>query len=316
MKIEEIDNLYIEYKNGKSISKIAKENNIPRQSLTNIFIKHCNYKPKSRRKNDNLVNEYYVDLYYEEYLSTNISQTEFCKKHSLCRQCLGERFKAKYPNIKTKKDNKLHINSNSFSNINYDSAYWLGVLLTDGYLDKKNKVSLCLKDKEHIEHFKTFLESSHKIYTKTIIINDKKCYAYSLSFSDSTIYNDLNKLGCYNNKSFTVRLPLLENIYMPNLIRGVFDGDGCTTNKSYTCSNSLSIVSANLDFLNDIKYVLEKNSIIINGIHKSRNLYTLRISSKIENVKNFFNYIYKNSNTSNRLNRKYESILKMLNLPS
>lgn len=313
MKIEDINVLYIEYKNGKSISKIAKENNISRQWLTNLFIKYCDYKPRARRQYKNLVNEYYVDLYYKEFLSTNISQTEFCKKYSLCRQYLGERFKEKYPNVKTRKGNKYSINSNSFANINHYSAYWLGMLLTDGYLNKENEISLCLKDKEHIEKFKSFLKSNHKICTKTINLNNKKYYAYSLSFKDTIIYKDLNKLGCYNNKSFTVRLPLLEELYMPDLIRGIFDGDGSTTNKSNTTSNSINIVSANIDFLNDIRSVLEKNLIIVNGINKSRNLYNLRISVKKENLKRFFNYIYKNSDTSNRLNRKYNSIIKMLN---
>lgn len=116
-----------------------------------------------------------------------------------------------------------------------------------------------------------------------------------------------------NNKSFVIRLPQLEEKLMPSLIRGIFDGDGCL---SITTNNRklLSICSASQLFLKDIYEYLLSKGIKCTGISKSRNLYSLNISSKRNNFIKFYNFLYEDSNYTNRLNRKYEKYTKTCRL--
>lgn len=68
------------------------------------------------------------------------------------------------------------------------------MMITDGYINKNNSgLELCLKDKEHVEKFKTFLHSKHKIQKRNISLNNTICYAYRISIKDKIIVNDLNK---------------------------------------------------------------------------------------------------------------------------
>ena len=90
--------------------------------------------------------------------------------------------------------NAYPVNEEYFSVIDSaEKAYWLGMLYADGSVTSKNQLWLGLKDKEHIEKFKTFLQSKHKIQERVITLNDKLCYAYRISIKDRTIVNDLNK---------------------------------------------------------------------------------------------------------------------------
>lgn len=313
LPIKKIKELYKEYEiTNKSLTVIANENNISRVYLRELFIKHCGYKKAIKKsfKYTKLVDDDIVDEYYNEYVKTGISQSKFAKEKGICRQVLSEKFKKKYPEIETLKlnTNKLSINSNSFSIINKDSAYWLGIMLTDGYIDKKYySFELCLKDKEHIEKFKTFLQSEHKINHKIININNKKCEAWRITVKDNNICNDLKNLNCTNNKSFNVRLPKIDNKYYSDLIRGIFDGDGCISS-----NGNVGFCSANKNFVQDIINILNKNDILTGKITHSRNLYSVRISTKNNNLNKFFDFLYKDSNESNRLNRKYDKFLGLL----
>ena len=308
---EKIKELYNEYKTtNKSLTKIAEENNTSRQNLVAKFKKYCNYtqatlKPK---KNKNIVTDELVDKYYEEYLSTGKSQSKFAKENKICRQVLSEKFKIKYPEVDTLKleSNKKNIDSNAFSIMNSDSAYWLGIMLTDGYVSKDySSFELTLKDKEHIEKFKNVLKSDHKINKRTVMINNKECISWRINIRDKDICNDLKKMGCSNNKSFDVRIPKINTEYHKDIIRGIMDGDGCISN------NSVSFCSGNKNFIQDIIDLLKEHDILCGKISHNRNLYSVRVKTSNDNTKKFFDFIYEDSNESNRLDRKYNKYLEL-----
>ena len=63
---------------------------------------------------------------------------------------------------------RLSLNENIFEELDCESSYWIGMLLADGcifFMKNQNsyKVSYSSKDKEHIEKFKSFIGSGHKI---------------------------------------------------------------------------------------------------------------------------------------------------------
>nr|WP_240903873.1 LAGLIDADG family homing endonuclease [Chengkuizengella sediminis] len=105
--------------------------------------------------------------------------------------------------------------------INEETAYLLGVLITDGYVfyDYKSHVLLKQMDKTILEIMKKILKSSHPIQTYK---ND----APRVCISGRRLAHDLDALGCGQNKSYTVTFPQIKKELQKHFIRGIFDGDG------------------------------------------------------------------------------------------
>lgn len=207
---------------------------------------------------------------------------------------------------------KYDINESYFSEIdNQDKAYWLGFLYADGYVRMKNnrsgelKLKLAIKDKHHIELFRECLESNHiiKDVITNVVVDGRKYESECSTFSvyNTRLVKDLIKHGCMNNKTFKIRFPSIREDLVRHFIRGYFDGDGyISINKN---SANCGITSNNL-FLNDIKDILKYGT-----IRKRKNIYDLLFYSK-ENIKNFYHFIYDDSNIY--LNRKKDVFEKHL----
>lgn len=137
-----------------------------------------------------------------------------------------------------------HKNSDEKVNHNYfkvidseEKAYWLGFLYADGYVDEVRcqiELTLAEKDKDHIDKFKNALDSSYKISTRTT----KGFVSYRTILYSKQLVEDLQKLGCYRNKSLTLKPPTLEQVpseFIKDFIRGYIDGDGCFSSNKVFC---------------------------------------------------------------------------------
>jgi hypothetical protein len=125
-----------------------------------------------------------------------------------------------------------------FNNIDTEEkAYWLGFIYADGTNGKNNnlfRISLSIKDEQHILLFKKCIESEHKItYAET---NDPFGYGGGevyksaiLSISSKEISQALKKLGINGNKTTYSQLPQIDEKFWSHFIRGYFDGDGSIT---------------------------------------------------------------------------------------
>lgn len=160
------------------------------------------------------------------------SITSIAKDFGMNRNKLSRRLQEKY-NIKVCMDGgKKEINSNYFSILNHENAYWLGLILADGSINvENNRFELTLKDKEHIELFKTCIQSKHDIGTKKV---HDELY-YRISFHDKQIISDLMGYGILPNKSnIDFHLPNIPDEFFNDFLRGLIDGDGmyyiCPTN--------------------------------------------------------------------------------------
>lgn len=119
----------------------------------------------------------------------------------------------------------------AFSRITPESAYWIGFLMADGSIaGNAIRLELAVKDISHIEKFRTFLKSEHKIAIQSRVRkynNAKKKYITGLFIVCSDrLSEDLGKLGVVPRKTFTATVapPLAMS---PDFWRGVIDGDGC-----------------------------------------------------------------------------------------
>lgn len=118
----------------------------------------------------------------------------------------------------------LEVDEYAFSTITPDSAYWIGFLMADGNVrssgQKEISLSLAVKDKAHVEKFKKFLKSDHRI----ALANTKKHPQARIAITSNIIVQDLAKFGVVPQKSFITQVKQLD--FDPHFWRGAIDGDG------------------------------------------------------------------------------------------
>lgn len=166
-------------------------------------------------------------------------------------------------------------------------AYWLGWLITDGYVLTKfntkrgvvNSYSIGLdlaeKDKYVLEDFKKDIKADVSIkYVKEYIpkaayknkITGKERFIkggaqYSLRFSSAKMIQNLAKYGIHQNKTYDVVFPKeLDSKYYPGFIAGVISGDGCIDIKKNHGKTSILRCSifGTLDLVQGIRNILIK----------------------------------------------------------
>ena len=290
-----------------TLKQISEKLNIPTKEIkkyfkdNNIEITKRGYIPK-------------LFLYLEAmelYKTGNYSIMQLCEIYDLNRISLSKYFKECGIDIK-QHPNQKYCEENIFEIIDSEEkAYWLGFLYADGCVSSNRntiEIGLAVIDKEHLEKFKKFIKSEHKIGLHQGKLGD----SYRISIRSDKMKSDLIKLGCTPKKSLTLIFPN-ENQVPKNLIkhfiRGYFDGDGCI---SIGKSEYVDLIST-IEFLECIKDILLKiniKSTIIPLATKNRdsNNYRLVLTNK-QGRKDFLNYIYDNANIY--LDRKYEKFLKM-----
>lgn len=198
---------------------------------------------------------------------------------------------------------KLRLNENVFNEITPDSAYWIGFLMADGCI-WRNTVILEVgeKDKKHIQKFKEFMESEHKISERVIKRENKEFLAYRLSFANDKVVSDLEKHGVVSKKSLTAVALGLEN--NKDFWRGVIDGDGSLGEDK---GKFFIDLYGSLPLLTQYKeYVLNNGFTFKGSILKKKSIYRIKIKNEktAELVRHFY------QGASSYLDRKMETARK------
>lgn len=197
-------------------------------------------------------------------------------------------------------------------------SYFLGWMYSDGGV-YHNKTAYSYSTKLNIND-KEILELFQPIFENKPIKTEKNSKSYYLVSYSRSLFFDLIKNGCLEDKSYSneniINLPNLDINLMKYFIRGFFDGDGwyyinpkkpnliecCIANRNENLLNQLSIWLKNT--LNiDCELKFRKNS--------HRGLFWLRIRKK-ENAKKFCEYIGKD-HLELSLKRKMDKIHQFLN---
>lgn len=219
----------------------------------------------------------------------------------------SERFSIyKKQNRKQKKTyRKYTVDESYFDEINnFNKAYILGFLYADGYNSNKGiQIGLQKRDLEILEFINNELQSNCNI-------KETDDYVY-LYINSRKLSLQLDKLGCYKNKTFKISFPyFLEKQYLKDFIRGYFDGDGSVyKQKNYDC-RTVSFIGNNL-FIEQLFDFLKKEfnteKIYLRQIEKCNNkISEIRFTTK-EVVNKFYNYIYPND-TCFGLKRKKDKL--------
>lgn len=148
------------------------------------------------------------------------------------------------------------------------------------------------------------MSSEHKI-SSSQYNNHKKLYL--LRIGDKDIYNSLQQIGLYPNKSTTMLFPDIPKKYLNSFVLGYFDGNGCVyIEKLEDKIKRLRIIftCGRYEFLKILRAKLEENAGIKANIKKYSRAYRLYYDSS-QSIK-LFCWLYKDKRDGFFLKRKFD----------
>ena len=206
---------------------------------------------------------------------------------------------------------------------NEDKAYWLGFILADGSVQIRKsgqailKLSLAIKDKEHLQKFLNFIkcDMSIKEYLVGNGLNSNKSESCEITITSKEIVQDLIKLGIGPRKSHTVEIPTIRKDLVRHLIRGIWDGDGSVLyeprDKKYPNNFNPKVqICGNKSVLDKINDIFEKKLLLSKSkLTPTGSIFVFRKSTN--SAKKVVVYLYKDCNIA--LTRKLEKAKLCMN---
>ena len=235
-------------------------------------------------------------------------------------QCIYSHFQRngrKYNKEIVPRHEGYYVNDNYLDNIDTeDKAYFLGWMLSDGYINR-NRLFLRLKSTDESIIKEMFSKFSYGFG----MYDNKSKTSKAMSVSSNKMIDRLKELGCVENKTFVkFSIPDISDNLFRHFVRGYFDGDGSIGKRSAR-PNQMQVYVCSIDrtFLEQLQNKLLQFGIAANineEIRKGKamklpdgkisyncvNMYKLIIPSQKERLK-FYEFLYKDC--SIKLERKY-----------
>lgn len=224
----------------------------------------------------------WVDFFDGQYTKSQIYS--FCNRNNCLIKKLSQSEKSR---IQSSNSRKYNINQDYFKTWSNNMAYILGFWFADGciYNGRIFDITLHKKDKYILKKIAEELQFEGNLYDSV----DKQ--SSRINFSCKVIYDDIVSLGGSERKSLTLEFPNIPKEYLPDFIRGYFDGDGCVMqlknnrlNSTFTCGNK--------KFLIKLLEILKEEAGIEGGSFDD-SCYSLKFGKK--DTCRLGQYIYKNN---------------------
>lgn len=259
-----------------------------------------------------------INIAIQEYLDTPEelrSLTKLSEKYGIRRQTISEHLKKRGYEV-INYQNRARLNENAFDSMDTEEQfYWLGFLYADGNISttgNRIEVRLSIKDLDHLEKFRKFIQLTTPIRTGMYNGNGF-CH---LSVRNKHMWNVLNDLGCVPCKSLILTFPNLKifknnKLNILHFIRGYVDGDGCLclykNKKNQYCTN-VGLVGTKKFLISVKKLFGNKHGTIRNKTSRNweNKAYSLNFGGAI--ARKFARYLYQNAHIY--LERKYNIYLK------
>lgn len=259
------------------------------------------------------------------YCYKRYSQDEVARKFHCSQWVISNRLR-KYgitPRPKTCNltKRKYIYNRDFFKNVTRDTAWVLGLLVSDGFIRKNNAsayfgLKLNEKDEDVIFKMKEMLKYQGPVYkgfSKLEYKGQVKTFSFKLlQICDVEVVKDLEFMGIKQAKTFKEEIPICikkvkDESIISSFIRGVYDGDGSILFNEKKRSMCFQIVGAK-ELLQGIQAYLIKFC----GVGKTKltqnisgtNHFALRYRGNIQAVK-ILDWIYSSSSSFNRMDRKF-----------
>lgn len=195
-----------------------------------------------------------------------------------------------------KQYHRTKINYDYFKTWSSNMTYIFGLWCADGNIysfERKHiwrfEIKLKTDDKYLLQEILIELGSEHKIYDH---VTDNSS---SIAISCKTLYHDIVNLGGQERKSLTLTFPNVPEEYLPDFIRGYFDGDGCVHP-----SQKRGCLLGTQQFCEQLSKILLEQNIHTSSLrqkHPNSNCFILGIYKQAEFSK-FIDYIYRNISDS------------------
>ena len=302
-KLEEVLRMYQE---GQTIRQIRLAVGSSEKTVKNILLSQGIDSVADRASKLDKVIELYEtghsQLYIEQVLKmTRKTIRELLKSKDVDYRSKSEQWRIRYGNT---------LREDAFDTITPDSAYWIGMLYTDGHIGSGKRgynieFGLHEQDKEHLQKYIDFLGSSNSIQ------DDKRgCYC-RVRIGSQKLFESLQKLGFTNQKSYDA-VPHKSVQNSRDFWRGCIDGDGGVytpySNKGVcqlSLSGTLDTICGFITFCQDNLFIGQKK---YPTRLKGRCLYG--ISFYAGEAIAIANCLYKDSITY--LERKYQKYLQII----
>lgn len=254
----------------------------------------------------------------EEYRS-GVSANDLAIKYGFkTRKSITDKIKKYFPDdyqkiIEENKNNKKGYCYKLEKINNEFDAYFIGLLLTDGYIvNGRNQLGIDLADEDCISFLSQVIGKSYNSYerNRSHQLDDKniqdKSTMYRLLLSDKDLIANVERFGIVEHKTHIIPAPSLlpeEEKYIPYIIRGIIDGDGNFDVRDNTIG--MRIATKSKDFAEWIKYALEEKMFFQDvQIHSNNNIYIIE-TYQILNIMKLYALSY---NKSFGMMRKYRKI--------
>lgn len=167
-------------------------------------------------------------------------------------------------------------------------AYFIGLMMTDGYISE-NKVGIDLIDEDCISFLAQSIGADYKTYQDTPRGDYDRQPRHRLILTDANLVEQLSRYGIVPRKTATLQgfeFKRQEEKYIPYVIRGIIDGDGCVFDTSYGGA-AFYIISQSEDFIDWCKEKME-NHLYLKHLSKrktSDNLFRLETAAQTDILK-------------------------------
>lgn len=261
------------------------------------------YKKLSKEQELQLVEEYkqgtpVIELMSKYGFKTKKSIIDKVKKY------YGENYKEI---IKQAQDNRKGYTYSLKEITSPFDAYLIGLIMTDGYvLSDRDGLGLDMTDEDVIKFVASTIGTNYKTY-----IEEGRKNRYRVLINVQGISKEVERFGIVPRKSKIIEKPKLldkERQYLPYIIRGIIDGDGCVSKTSYGGAQ-FYICSMSEQFIDWIIEVLEKD-FFMTDIHKRQNVETGMWRVETSNQYNILKLIALVYNKPFGMNRKYNELRK------
>jgi hypothetical protein len=205
---------------------------------------------------------------------------------------------------------KYRVNEDFFKKWSYDMAYILGFWFADGFISYGKNRGYLFSIFQHENEKYLLIKMLKKMGSDCPIYKDDKYI--KISIYSKKIVEDIIRIGGKERKSLDVKFPDIPKKYLPDFVRGLWDGDGCITRNKKEDRYVCSLVSGSKEFIYSLHAELSKNIKGLKGsIFESKNkrvhfLYVLSFSSN--DTIRLREYMY-GSPSNLRMERKYNRFL-------
>lgn len=192
------------------------------------------------------------------------------------------------------------VNKDFFKQWTPEMAYVLGFFAADGYLTLTKRGTdywnIQITDRDILEKIKLCIQAEHKISVRLRTGNESTLYR--LQIGSKEMCTDLYKLGMTERKTKSMSLPHVPDEYLPDFVRGYFDGDGNiwsgTIHKNRITQHFallLAFTSSSREFLMALRSRLRAKEIIGGSLYEPKQgCYRLQYST--QNALKLYSFMY------------------------